>query len=194
MKKKSILLFSLLTIYILFWFWYGGSSNPISIEEGKNMMEKISKVQSVEEYSMIRSNFENAIPKDDGKEFFMINLEKEKQGIEAKNADKEYAKLVLPMLIRRGSFPIYVGTYFNNMIGSYGSEVTRVAIVRYRSLRDFLDMNSDPDMVKGAPFKFASLDHTEVFATKPIISVITVRFSFASLLILIGIFLYSRMK
>ncbi|MDZ4725652.1 MAG: hypothetical protein SH817_05820 [Leptospira sp.] len=124
----------------------------------------------------------------------MINLETEKLDPNAKTSDLSYAKLVLPMLIKRGSFPIYVGSFFSTIIGDFGKGITRVAIVRYRSLRDFLDMNADPDMVKGAPFKFASLQHTEVFATKPTITLLTIRTTFASLLIFVYLLVLKLLK
>ncbi len=182
--RNSIIRGLFIALYLLFHFWYGGNSNPISKEEGDLLMKNIKNAQSAEDYSDIQLNFESAIQRDDGKEFYMINLETEKLDPNAKSADLSYAKLVLPMLIKRGSFPIYVGSFFSTIIGDFGKGITRVAIVRYRSLRDFLDMNADPDMVKGAPFKFASLQHTEVFATKPTISLLTIRTTFAGLLFL----------
>ncbi|MBP6741116.1 MAG: hypothetical protein KA146_14050 [Leptospiraceae bacterium] len=187
--KRIILFITLLIFYLFFFFWYGGNGESITVEEGKQLMEKIKNAQSDVEYSEIQDNFQNAIKMDDGKEFYMVNLETEKTGSEAKSADLSYAKLVIPMLFKRGSFPIYVGSYFKSFIGNYGTGITRVAIVRYRSLRDFLDMNADPDMVKGAPFKFASLNHTEVFGTKPILSLLSIRFTFALIYLSLYFFL-----
>ena len=51
-------------------------------------------------------------------------------------------------------------------------DVDRVIVVRYRSLRDLIEMSNDPAMAKGADFKLASMDHTEVFIVKPTISVV----------------------
>ncbi len=61
--------------------------------------------------------------------------------------------------------------------------VDRVGLVRYRSLRDLLLMNRDHRMTKGVPHKFGSLDHTEVFPTKPIISGVQVRLTLGLLLV-----------
>ena len=61
--------------------------------------------------------------------------------------------------------------------------VDRVGLLRYRSLRDLLLMNLDRRMTKRVPHKFASLDHTEVFPTKPIFSAAQVRLTLGFLLV-----------
>ena len=73
------------------------------------------------------------------------------------------------------------------MLGTYGNEIDRVAIVRYRSLRDLLDMVLEERMIEGQVHKFASLEHTEVFVTRPVITFVQVRLIFAMLLIILGI-------
>ena len=98
LRAKIIWFASLLILYLLFWNWYGGNGYPITAEEGKLLMDRIYKTQSEKDYSEIKANFETAIPKDDGREFYMINLETEKPGSKAKTADLGYAKLVIPPL------------------------------------------------------------------------------------------------
>jgi len=61
--------------------------------------------------------------------------------------------------------------------------VDLVGLVGYRSLRDLLLMNLDPRMTKGVPHKSASLGHTEVSPTKPIISGVQVRLTLGLLLV-----------
>ena len=73
------------------------------------------------------------------------------------------------------------------MLGKYGENVDRVAVVRYRSLRDLLDMIADEKMVEGNSFKNASLAHTEVFITRPTITFVQVRLMVGMLLALIAI-------
>ena len=90
------------------------------------------------------------------------------------------------MLLRRGSFPVYVGKPVGPVLGALGSGVDRVAIVRYRSLYDLLDMTADPAMSTGATHKFAALAHTEVFASRPVISAIQVRLTVGLLMLVIG--------
>ena len=122
---------------------------------------------------------------DDGREFYMVNLDQLAEGPEAEAADRRYAETVMPLLVRRGSFPVLVTTKSSNMLGDFGEKVDRVAIVRYRSLRDFLDMISHPDLVAGVPDKEASLAHNDVFMTRPVISLASVRSTVALILVFI---------
>ena len=127
------------------------------------------------------------IPLDDGKEFYAVNLEQLKDGEAARKADQAYANAVMPLLFERAGHPVFVSERAGLMLGEYGAEVDRVAVVRYRSLRDLLDMVNDPKMIEGSPYKFASLDHTEVFITRPVITFMHVRFVVALILLLIGL-------
>jgi len=72
------------------------------------------------------------------------------------------------------------------MLGEYGNEVDRVIVVRYRSLRDMIDMSMDPSMKEGRVYKYGALDHTEVFITRPTITFVHVRITLALLFLLIG--------
>ncbi len=180
----------LVLVYAVFWFWYGGNGKPLTEAEGRALIERIETLHRNASGALPSSDFlenmEDMIRRDDGKEFYAINLERVKKGPEAEAADATYASHVIPALIRRGSFPVYVGNRAGLMLGKQGNEIDRVAIVRYRSLRDLLDMNTDPAMIEGAPYKFASLVHTEVFITRPVISAVHVRATVALILILFG--------
>lgn len=177
-------------LYIVFCFWYGGSAKPLTVAEGQTMLDQISAMHAANgttpENSDFRANMEQMIPLDDGREFYAVNLETAKAGPAAKAAEAAYGRIVLPELLKRGSFPVYIGQRAGLMLGQYGQQIDRVAVVRYRSLRDMLDMNLAPAMALGVPHKFASLAHTEVFITRPAFSAQTVRLTFALLLILIG--------
>lgn len=176
-------------IFVIFSVWYGGSGKPITAEEGATLLAELRASYAdapVTEQSFV-SNIEAMIPNDDGKEFYAVNLEQVKHGPEAEAADAAYARVVIPLLLARGSHPVFVSERAGLMLGDYGNDVDRVAIVRYRSLRDLMDMVSDPKMIAGGHHKFAALDHTEVFITRPIISFIHVRLLVALLLALIGI-------
>ena len=185
----------LVAVYSLIWIYYGGNGAPLTVSEGKVMLDAIQAMYSSDSgggvssdtFAEFRSNIEPVIALDDGKEFFMVNLETREQGALARQAEEAYGAVVLPLLLKRGSFPVYVGDRIGCALGHFGQTVDRVAIIRYRSLRDFLDMNADPLMIKAvANFKFASLKHTEVFFTRPTISFFTVRFTLALLLFVVG--------
>lgn len=190
-RAKWIWLASLGLIYVSFWVWYGGTGDPISEEEGLEMLAKVERVHGVKledtpEGSMSR-NLRAMLPHDDGKEFYAVNLETRADGPEALEAEADYGAIVFPLLLERGGHPVFVSERVGLMLGKYGEGVDRVAVVRYRSLRDLLDMIADERMVEGNAFKNASLAHTEVFITRPTITFVQVRLMIGMLLALIAI-------
>jgi len=191
MSKTKIGWIALLVlIYGSFWIWYGGNGTPLTVAEGHKMLDQITAMHakrgSTPAPSDFRANMEKMIPIDDGREFYAVNLETAKKGPEAEKSAEAYGKIVMPLLFKRGSFPIFVGQRYGLMLGQLGNGFDQVAVVRYRSLRDMLDMNIDPEMAKGVPHKFAALEHTEVFIVRPVISVEMVRLTLALLLLVIG--------
>ena len=134
----------------------------------------------------LAGHLEEMIAKDDGREFYAVNLEKLKHGNAARKADRSYAQVVMPLLFKRGSHPVFVSDRAGLMLGKYGEQVDRVAVVRYRSLRDLLTMTIEPSMIENSHYKFAALEHTEVFITRPFISFMQVKALVAFALALLG--------
>lgn len=166
-------------IYGAFFLWYGGASAPLTPTEGEALMARIQALHggtsSAGLHPEFQPNVRALIANDDGREFFMINLDRMIDTPEARAADTAYARIVIPLLLARGSFPIFAGRTQGKVLGEAADGIQRVAVVRYRSLRDFLDMNADPAMKLGAPHKFASMAHTEVFPTAPLFTAVQVR-------------------
>ncbi|MEP1422009.1 MAG: hypothetical protein ABJK59_09600 [Erythrobacter sp.] len=190
-RAKWIWLVGLGLIYAGFWIWYGGNGDPLSEEEGLAMLAEVERVHGVKledtpEGSMSR-NLRDMLPHDDGKEFYAVNLETRAEGPAALEAEADYAAIVMPLLLERGGHPVFVSERVGLMLGKYGGEVDRVAVVRYRSLRDLLDMIADEKMLEGNAFKTASLAHTEVFITRPTITFVQVRLMVGMVLALIAI-------
>ncbi|MEO0882673.1 MAG: hypothetical protein AAFY34_08045 [Pseudomonadota bacterium] len=186
---KSAWIGGLLLAFAAFSAWYGGNGKPISNEEGAALLERFKQVHANPppgEESFV-ANIEEMIPLDDGKEFYAVNLEQLKEGEDARSADQAYAKIVFPLLFERAGHPVIVSQRAGLMLGDYGRDVDRVAVVRYRSLRDMIEMTLEPTMVNGGDLKFASLDHTEVFVTRPIISFVHVRFFVALIVLIVGL-------
>lgn len=190
-KGKWIWLGALAALYATFWLWYGGNGDPLTEEESGELLAQMEAAYGRDlgdspEGSILRNLTEMA-PRDDGKEFYAVNLEQLKSGPEAEAADRRYAEMVFPLLFERGSHPVFVGDRAGLMLGSYGEEVDRVAVVRYRSLRDLFDMILDPAMQAGNGEKFAALEHTEVFIIRPAISFVQVRLLVGLLFALVGL-------
>jgi hypothetical protein len=189
LPRLKIAWIALLTIAFL-WFsaWYGGAGKPISAEEGERLLEQIRQTYPEAEDSErnFLSNIQEMIPRDDGKEFYAVNLEDLKEGPEARQSDHAYAKIVAPLLLKRAGHPVFLSDRAGLMLGQYGNQVDRVAVVRYRSLRDLIDMAIDPAMQAGEVHKFGALNHTEVFITRPTITFMHIRVTLALILIIIG--------
>lgn len=189
-RAKWIWLSALAILYGCFWIWYGGNGDPVSEKEGKEMLAQIEQVHGIKfedtpEGSMSR-NLRDMVPHDDGKEFYAVNLETRAQGPDAAQAETRYAEIVIPLLLERGGHLVFVSERAGLMLGKFGNQIDRVAVVRYRSLRDLLDMIGDERMVKGNKFKSASLAHTEVFITRPTITFVQVRLILGMLLLILG--------
>jgi len=190
-KAKWIWLGALAVLYAALWHWYGGNGDPLSQAESDALLAQMEQaygrtLDEAPDGSMLRNLTEMA-PNDDGKEFYAVNLEQLKTGPKAEGADQRYAETVFPLLFERGGHPVFVGDRAGLMLGTYGREIDRVAVVRYRSLHDLFDMVLDPAMQEGSDDKFASLEHTEVFIVRPFISFVQVRMIVGMLFALIAI-------
>jgi len=185
-RFRAVWLGALALGYAAFLFWYGGSGRPVTAAEGRAYLERLRATQEVTEHPDLLPAIEDLIAHDDGREFFMANLISMKPGPEAAAYDAAYSRAVAPALLRHGCFPIYLGQVRRVLLGDDGTGTNRVAIVRYRSLRDFLDIFADPAMSEGTKHKFASLSHTEVIATTPLVSLLTVRTTVALVVLLVG--------
>lgn len=178
----------LVASFLAFSFWYGGNGKPITPAEGAALLQRFDAIypDRSDGDQSFRSNIEDMLSRDDGKEFYAVNLERLKQGDAAAAADAAYTEMVVPLLLKRAGHPVFVSERAGLMLGDYGKSVDRVAVVRYRSLRDMIEMSLETAMQSGQQDKFAALDHTEVFITRPTITFMQIRFVLAIILILIG--------
>lgn len=179
----------LVLVFIIFSTWYGGNGKPITAEEGAELVAQIraNYADAPPEERAFADKMEEMIIKDDGKEFYAVNLERLKQGAAADEADSAYGRIVFPLLLKRAGHPIFLSNRTGLMLGEYGKQVDRVAVVRYRSLRDLINMVNEPAMIAGSRYKFDALEHTEVFITRPTITFLHVRFVLALILVLLGL-------
>lgn len=190
MSASLIWLAALALIYVAFWIWYGGNGRPLTSAESESLLSRIEQAYGVTRAEApeggILRNLAQMAPRDDGKQFYAINLERLKADHESHAADRRYMRQVLGMLLRRGGHPVFVGMRAGLMLGQYGDAVDRVLVVRYRSLRDLFDMILDPGMRQGRDDKFASLDHTEVFIVRPTVTLVQVRLMVGLVLLLVA--------
>jgi hypothetical protein len=191
----------LAAIYISWFVWYGGGGEPVTEQElAAYISDMKSKSTSSQE---VRAEAEelmhNLAASDSGGEFLMINLMKYRDKAlypegsqwadetDAMLADKRYSDGVVKELLARGSLPILkaktTGVF---MIDEDWRDWDEVAIIRYRSVKDMLDMIVGMADSGLSVHKFASMAQTHVFPAQPAINLFSVRLLFALLLFFIA--------
>jgi len=126
-----------------------------------------------------RERFQSFMDADDGRPFYMVNLMEYRERadyrpgtalngstptglISGRDAGWLYSRAVLPELLKRGCYPVFVAGKITNLLsaGSGSDFFEDVAIVRYRSRRDMLSMVASPTFLHAVPHKWASLEKT----------------------------------
>jgi hypothetical protein len=191
MSPRQILRFGwvagLALLYGTFVYWYGGAGTPLSQAETEVFTARLQTNPRMVQHPQSLEAIKALMAQDDGREFYMVNLEELKADPEARKEDLAYARAVIPALLSHGSFPVYVGQVRGLMLGDNPTQFSRAAVVRYRSLRDFLGIFTAPAMAAGVNHKFASMAYTEARPTSPIVSVVSVRLTLALAFTLLGL-------
>jgi hypothetical protein len=183
-----------LLLYLLFLAWYGGNGKPMTAAESERFMLEIA--ERIPGDVMV-NELRGLIAKDDGKEFVMHNLARYRPKAmyppgfqfddDARAADKRYGKAIIWPLLRQGSLPIFIAKRTGSFIEPDGADAWHyVAMVRYRSRRDFLKFALAIGRADIVVHKWAALEKTHVFPVKPLVSLVYVRFLVAALLALAG--------
>lgn len=132
---------------------------------------------------------------DDGQSFVMQNLVRYRPKAlyppgapysdDPREADQRYGKSIMGDLLRHGNLLLFVARRSGSFITPEGADAWHyVAMVRYRSRRDFLKFARDSSRGDKFIHKWAAIEKTHVFPVKPILSLFAVR-------MLVGLFLFS---
>jgi len=162
----------ILSLAFLTWHqpWF---AKPLSGPEVEAALARanIDKTDRVSEAEKVR--LRAFLANDDGRPFYNINLMLYRDKAQYRDAAKypgivtgaqaaqAYGDVVLPLLLQRGSYPVFVSSKITNMLeeSAPGADFFQeIAVVRYRSRRDMLDMVTSPQYLTGVPHKFASLE------------------------------------
>ena len=184
----------LLAVYGLFLVWYWGRGQPLSPAEIDQFMKELGAHTTDE--AMLQE-LQTLIAGDDGKEFVMQNLVRYRPkalyppgydyGDDPRAADRRYGKAVIGPLLRHGSLILFVAKRSGVFIEPEGADAWHyVAMVRYRSRRDFLRFALATQRDDIFVHKWAALEKTHVFPVKPLVSLVFVRATVAGLLALSG--------
>ncbi|MEQ8267249.1 MAG: hypothetical protein RH982_08630 [Parvibaculum sp.] len=188
-----LLIAVLALFYGAFWFWYGGAGRPLASEEVDHYLALLDqRAEKGGSGAGLRARLEDWARKDDGREFLMVNLMDDPADPKAAEA---YNAMILPALIKRGGFPVFISRPFATFIQPDGMEEwDQVAIVRYRSLRDLFEMVTAPETKDIQHLKEASVSQTQVFPTHVVFSFVWVRFIAAALFVALGTGLHFALR
>lgn len=125
-------------VYGVFWLWYCGLKGKLSQAEVEAYMLRF---ESTGLSAGALANLRHFMEKDDGREWFMVNL------LELKSPKRESAKLLqsytkkfMAGMIKRGGHPFFIAIAaaknIENLNCEHSDNWTLTGIIRYRSRRD----------------------------------------------------------
>ena len=202
MTLALVIAVPLLAVYGLFLLWYGGHGKPMTQSEIDHFMKEVG---ALVQDDAVLQELRSLVASDDGKEFVMQNLVRYRPkalyppgydyGDDPRAADRRYGKAVIGPLLRNGSLILFIAKRIGTFIEPEGADAWHyVAMVRYRSRRDFLRFALETQRDDIFVHKWAALEKTHVFPVKPLISLFPVRFIAASALALVGSTLFLALR
>lgn len=182
MKRLTLVLAPFVVALFGFHLWHTPFGGPLSDEEIQAFITTQAETGGADWTDT--QAFVDFLNADDGKPFLMINLMEERdiavypEGYETANetgseAARAYGSSVLPLLLSRGSYPVARAERQQTLINSVGElagQFDSLAIVRYRSRRDLIDMISSGAFMASEVHKWASLENTLVAPSKSVMS------------------------
>lgn len=157
----------LIVVYILFLIWYYWFPKPLTKEEVERYVSIMAGRSGGD--NKMSSVLRKFADEDDGKQFFMVSMEKYydkpqykdgDHGITSEGANKRYAMNTMRLMLKRAGHPygIFIPLINLSNINRQDDSVwDNVSLVRYRSRRDFLNMVTSPQWHSGYGDKVAAL-------------------------------------
>lgn len=179
-------------LFAMFLFWYRAGGVPLTEQEVTAFLDEAIRHRVDADDPELFTALQHLLSSDDGREFVMLNLIRYREraqypagsayGDSAVAADRRYARALFPHLIRYGNFPIFIARRSGVFIEPQDATPWQVvAMVRYRSKRDFI-RSARAVMGRNVMIhKWAAISVTHVFPVQPIFSLITLRLAASSL-------------
>lgn len=193
-----IVILPLAALYVAFLLWYGGRRKPMSRDEIERLLAPLRERARDDIGRSHLADIERLVARDDGREFVMHNVIRYRNkaqypsgydyGESAPAADRRYGKAIVPYLLRYGSLPVFIARRSGEFVEPDGIDRWDVvAMVRYRSLRDFLRFANSITQDRITVHKWAAIENTQIFPVQPLVSLIFVRGAVGALLALIAL-------
>jgi hypothetical protein len=199
-SSTLMVILPLAALYVAFLLWYGGRGKPMSRDEIEQLLAPLRERAHDHAGQNLLADVERLVAHDDGREFVLHNVIRYREkamypsgydyGDSATDADRRYHKAVAPYLLRYGNMPVFVARRSGDFVEPEGIDRWDVvAMVRYRSLRDFLRFANAATQDRITVHKWAAIENTQIFPVKPFMSLIFVRAAVGVLLAAIGLLL-----
>jgi hypothetical protein len=196
----SYLLFLTLALaFLVFSSWYDGWwVSRLTPEEGEALYEALSGSRAEDQLQskVNRESVKEFARTDDGREFYMLNLIKNKKkkhpsgvdtGGDATSVDKRYTSVVFPLLFQRACHPVLVSSPLSTFsVPAIDEEWDAIFVIRYRSRRDLFNIVRTEAFQKAWGYKLATVEKTVVIPSSPILPGISLKWIFGLLLLVIG--------
>lgn len=152
-------------LYGVFWLWYSGTKGKLSQTEVESYMQQFES-RGVNTDNL--ANLRHFLEKDDGREWFMINLlELKSPKRESSKLLQRYTKTFMAGMFRRAGHPFFVAIAaaknIENLNCDDADNWSSTGIVRYRSRRDCAETLLDTFGSDHHADKLASLTKTLAF-------------------------------
>lgn len=191
-------LLALIGVYAVFLLWYGGRTHPLSGAEVQAFLDLMRRQGLDRDDPDLYAALERLLGQDDGREFLMLNLIHYRDkaayppemnfGDSAIEADRRYARAFFPWLLRYGNVPVFIARRSGSFIEPANTEHWHVvAMIRYRSRRDFIRSAAAVAGKQIMVHKWAAIETTHVFPIRPIFSFIAVRLVAATVLAVVAL-------
>jgi hypothetical protein len=199
LSGSSLLFVTLSLLFVLFSSWYDGWwISPLTPQEGEVLFKALSgdRAENQLQSKINRKSVEAFARTDDGGEFYMLNLIKNKKendpngadtGGDSTGVDKRYTSVVFPLLFQRGCHPVLVSKPLSTFsLPTIDEEWDAIFVIRYRSRRDLLEIVTTEAFQNAWGHKLATVEKTVVIPSSPILPGISLKWIFGLLLLVIG--------
>ena len=185
-----------IALFAFFVWWWGGNGAPMDAASKARVIDTLrQRLQGTLGESFV-DEARQLMASDDGKEFVMHNCVRYRAKAlyppgfhysdDPREADKRYGKAIIPHLLRRACLPVFIAKRSGRFIDCDGvPDWHYVAMVRYRSQRDFFNFALAIGATGEDVHKWAAIEQTVIFPVKPLVNLIAVRLSVAALLALL---------
>ncbi len=180
-------------LYLLFLAWYDGWG--MTALTSTEVDQYIANIREDSELYDLRDTLRTTGVEDDGREFYMLNLNRyqyapgePEEGIPTDY--QVYSAAVIWMVLGNAGHPVYAGRFPTHLLTTpNATDWHSVILVRYRSRRDFVSMVTSDAYQDIAADRAGGIAYAEVTPTTPEISLSTPRLVVLFLLASVGLVL-----